>query len=96
MKAKLIDNYSKAAIYCSIKAVEARGNSMVYLMDSKKCNECNISEYDQECCDYKISQVEILKSGKVRVWAKYRTNRGNWTQGLQVVDAELISVSPNN
>jgi hypothetical protein len=92
MMAIITDNYSGQTINCSIKSVVDKDTYTRYEMDSKKCNVCQKSQFDPECSDYKVYAIEIYNSGNTRVWAKYTTARGNWSQGGQCVDAEVNQV----
>jgi hypothetical protein len=86
----LQDNLSKQIINCSVKEIVTDEYKTTYWMDSKSCNVCLKSEFDSECTDYKVSSVSVYKSGKVQVWARYRTRRENWTMGSQCVDVSIL------
>ena len=78
-------------ITCSIKSVEKYESGRVeYNMDNKKCNDFHNSQFDLESSDCRVRSVSFYPSGQYDVYASYKNNRGNYRQGAQAIDVELL------
>ena len=78
-------------ITCSVKEIiKHESGKIVYRMDNKKCNDFHNSQYNDRACDCRIRSVELFASGNYHVFASYKNWKGNYRQGAQAIDADLL------
>ena len=78
-------------ITCSVKEVIKHESGRIeYRMDNKKCNDFHNSHFDDEADDCRVRLVEIFASGNYHVFASYKNRKGNYRQGSQAIDADLL------
>jgi hypothetical protein len=89
---QLVSCYGEV-ITCSVKEViRHESGRITYRMDNKQCNDFHNSQYAKDAEDCRVRNIDVFASGKYTVYASYKNGNGNYRQGAQGIDAEILQI----